>query len=450
MMINSVATGAVIALMEFELQPVLNCTEEQFQQKSSEILENNLRSVKAGYEFVRQNLKIKSSFTVPLSKNVQRKMLLTCSQAIALGAMASGLKFYSGYPMSPATSIMEFAASQAENYNIVFEQAEDEIAAINMVIGANFAGARAMTATSGGGFCLMAEALSLAGMTETPAVIIVGQRPGPSTGLPTRTEQADLNFVMHAGHGDFPRAVLAPGYPEQAVHLMGKAFNLADKYQMPVIVLSDQHLNDSYFTVDELDFEDIVIDRGRILSDQDLPSPHEYNRYAADDSGISPRILPGLTKAILYADSDEHTAAGHITESAAIRNQMMRKRMQKIIGVQQEIRPPKIYPNGQAELVLLGWGSTYGVIKEAVDQLNQNGNSAQMIHYSEIFPFNPQHVATEQLGKSKVVAVENNYTGQFANLFSKATGLSIDQRILKYDGRPFTSREILDQINYTH
>ena len=450
MMINSVATGAVIALMEFELQPVLNSTEEQFQQKSSEILENNLRSVKAGYEFVRQNLKIKSSFTVPLSKTVQRKMLLTGSQAIALGAMASGLKFYSGYPMSPATSIMEFVASHAEKYNIVFEQAEDEIAAINMVIGANFAGARAMTATSGGGFCLMAEALSLAGMTETPAVIVVGQRPGPSTGLPTRTEQADLNFVMHAGHGEFPRAVLAPGYPEQAVHLMGKAFNLADKYQIPVIVLSDQHLNDSYFTVDELDFEDIVIDRGRILSDQDLPSPHEYNRYTADDSGISPRILPGLTKAILYADSDEHTAAGHITESAAIRNQMMRKRMQKIIGIQQEIGPPKIYPNGQAELVLLGWGSTYGVIKEAVDQLNQNGNSAQMIHYSEIFPFNPQHVATEQLGKSKVVAVENNYTGQFADLFSKATGLSIDQRILKYDGRPFTSREILDQINYTH
>lgn len=448
-MINSVATGAAVALMDCELQPVLNCIKEQFQQKGSEILKNNLKSATAGYEFVQQNLKIKSSFTVPSAKTVRHKMLFTGSQAIALGAMASGLKFYSGYPMSPATSIMEFVASQAERYNIVVEQAEDEIAAINMVIGANFAGARAMTATSGGGFCLMVEALSLAGMTETPAVIVVGQRPGPSTGLPTRTEQADLNFVMHAGHGDFPRAVLAPGYPEQAVHLMEKAFNLADKYQIPVIVLSDQHLNDSYFTVDRLDFQDIVIDRGHILSDQDLPSPHEYNRYAASESGISPRILPGLTKAVLYADSDEHTAAGHITESATIRNQMMRKRMQKIKAIKREIGPPAIYPNGQAELALLGWGSTYGVIKEVVDQLNQNGNSAQMIHYSEIFPFNPQHVATEQLGKSKIIAIENNYTGQFANFFSTATGLSIDQKILKYNGRPFTSREILDQIKDT-
>mgnify|MGYP001107539347 CR=1 FL=1 len=448
-MINSVATGAAIALMDCELQPVLNCIKEQFQQKGSEILENNLRSATAGYEFVRQNLKIKSSIIVPPAKTVRRKMLLTGSQAMALGAMASGLKFYSGYPMSPATSIMEYVASQAARYNIVVEQAEDEIAAINMVIGANFAGARAMTATSGGGFCLMVEALSLAGMTETPAVIIVGQRPGPSTGLPTRTEQADLNFVMHAGHGDFPRAVLAPGYPEQAVHLMEKAFNLADKYQIPVIVVSDQHLNDSYFAVDRLDFQNIVIDRGRILSDQDLPSPLEYKRYAFSDSGISPRILPGLTKAVLYADSDEHTAAGHITESATIRNQMMRKRMQKMEGLQQEIGPPEIYPNGQAELALLGWGSTHGVIKEAVDRLNKNGILAQMIHYSEIFPFNPQHVATEQLGKIKIIAIENNYSGQFADYFSMATGLSIDQRILKYDGRPFTSREIFDQIKDT-
>jgi 2-oxoglutarate ferredoxin oxidoreductase subunit alpha len=449
-MINSVATGAAIALMDCELQPVLNCIKEQFQQKGSEVLENNQRSAAAGYDFVRQNFKLKSSLKVPPAKTVRRKMLLTGSQAMALGAMASGLKFYSGYPMSPATAIMEIVASQAARYNIVVEQAEDEIAAINMVIGANFAGARAMTATSGGGFCLMVEALSLAGMTETPTVIIVGQRPGPSTGLPTRTEQADLDFVMHAGHGNFPRAVLAPAYPEQAVHLMEKAFNLADKYQIPVIVISDQHLNDSYFTADELDIGDMAIDRGHILSDQDLPSPLEYKRYTFSDSGISPRILPGHTKAVLYADSDEHTAAGHITESATIRNKMMRKRMQKMEGLQQEIGPPEIYPDDQAKLALLGWGSTYGVIKEAVDRLNKNGIVAQMIHYSEIFPFNPQHVTAEQLGKIKIIAIENNYTGQFANFFSTATGLSIDQKILKYDGRPFTSREIVDQIKDTH
>jgi 2-oxoglutarate ferredoxin oxidoreductase subunit alpha len=407
---------------------------------------NNQKSATAGYEYVRRNLKVKPPFKVPSAKLVRRKMLLTGSQAMALGAMASGLKFYSGYPMSPATTIMEFVASQADKYKIVLEQAEDEIAAINMVIGANFAGVRAMTATSGGGFCLMVEALSLAGMTETPVVIVVAQRPGPSTGLPTRTEQADLNLVMHAGHGDFPRAILAPGYPEQAMHLMSKAFNLADKYQTPIIVLGDQHFGDAYFTVDELDFRNITIDRGHILTDQDLPSPLDYQRYAPSESGISPRILPGQTRAVLYADSDEHTADGHITESGAVRNQMMRKRMQKLEGLRREISPPEIYPDGEAEIVLLGWGSTHGVIKEAVDRLNQEGVAARMIHYSELFPFNARHVPIEELKKSKIIAVENNYTGQFADLFSQETGLSIDQRILRYDGRPFTPRDISDQI----
>jgi 2-oxoglutarate ferredoxin oxidoreductase subunit alpha len=348
--------------------------------------------------------------------------------------------------MSPATTIMEFVSSQADKYNIVLEQAEDEIAAVNMVIGAGFAGVRAMTATSGGGFCLMVEALSLAGMTETPVVIVVAQRPGPSTGLPTRTEQADLNLVMHAGHGDFPRAILAPGYPEQAMQLMSKAFNLADKYQTPVIVLGDQHFGDSYFTVDELDFRNITIDRGQILTNADLPSPRDYRRYAPSKSGISPRILPGQTRAVLYADSDEHTEEGHITESGAVRNQMMHKRMQKLEGLRREIGPPEIYPDGEAEIVLLGWGSTHGAIKEAVDSLNLEGVAARMIHYSELFPFNAGHVPMEELKKSKIIAVENNYTGQFADLFSQETGISVDQRILRYDGRPFTPRDICDQI----
>jgi 2-oxoglutarate ferredoxin oxidoreductase subunit alpha len=445
-MVNSVATGAAIALMDFALQPVLDCLQEQFHQKGSEIVENNQKSATAGYDFVRRNLKEQSPFKVSSAKSVGQKMLLTGSQAVALGAMASGLKFYSGYPMSPATAIMEFVSSNASKFNIVLEQAEDEIAAINMVIGASFAGARAMTATSGGGFCLMVEGLSLAGMTETPVVIIVAQRPGPSTGLPTRTEQGDLNFVLHAGHGDFPRAVLAPGNPMQALNLMSKAFNLADKYQTPIIVLGDQHFNDAYFTVDELDLRDITIDRGHILTDRELPPPYDYKRYALTESGISPRILPGFTRAVLYADSDEHTEDGHITESATVRNQMVRKRMQKLGGLRREIGPPEIYPAGEPELVLLGWGSTHGAIKEAVDELNQNEIAAQMVHYSELFPFNPRHMVTAGLGKAKIIGVENNFTGQFTDFFSKTTGLSIEQKILKYDGRPFTSREIIDQV----
>jgi 2-oxoglutarate ferredoxin oxidoreductase subunit alpha len=445
-MVNSVATGAAIALLDFELQPVLDCLQEQFEQKDAKKIEKNKESATAGYSFVRRNLKEKPPFSVPPAASVRKKMLINGSQALALGAMVSGLKFYSGYPMSPATSIMEFVSVHAAKYNIVLEQAEDEIAAINMVIGANFAGARAMTATSGGGFCLMAEALSLAGMTETPAVIIVAQRPGPSTGLPTRTEQADLNFVMHAGHGEFPRAILAPGHPSQGLHLVAKAFNLADTYQSPIIVLADQHFNDSFFTVDELDLSDISIDRGYILSEQELASPWDYRRYAPGKSGISPRILPGLTKAVVYADSDEHTEAGHITESASVRRQMMHKRMQKLEGVRREIDAPEIYPAGDAEIVLLGWGSTRGVIKEAVDRLNQDGTIAQMIHYSELYPFNPHHLEGEALRKAKIIAVENNFSGQFADFFSNETGLAVDQKILKFDGRPFTPREIIQQI----
>ena len=446
-MINAVATGATTALLDFELQPVLDGMQEQFQSRGAETVAKNQKCATAGYEFVRENRPKASVFSVPSANMSRQKMLLTGSQAMALGAMASGLKFYSGYPMSPATTIMEFVSTQAHKYNIVLEQAEDEIAAINMVIGANFAGARAMTATSGGGFCLMVEALSLAGMTETPAVIVVAQRPGPSTGLPTRTEQSDLNFVIHAGHGEFPRAILAPGHPAQAIRLMSKAFNLADRYQTPVIVLGDQHFNDAYFTVDELDLRGIRIDRGHILSAADLPSPQEYNRYAPSESGISPRILPGQTKAVLYADSDEHTEEGHITESAAVRNEMMRKRMQKLGGIGQEIGPPEIYPAGQAELVLLGWGSTYGVLKETVDILNQKGQTAQMIHYSELFPFNPQHIDIAALKKASICAVENNYAGQFADLFSQSTSLPVNQRILKYDGRPLTPGEIIDRIS---
>ena len=284
-------------------------------------------------------------------------------------------------------------------------------------------------------------------MWKPAAVIVVAQRPGPSTGLPTRTEQADLNFVIHAGHGEFPRAILAPGHPAQAVHLMSKAFNLADKYQTPVIVLCDQHFNDTFFTVDELDLRTITIDRGRILSDADLPAPHEYSRYAPGESGISPRILPGQTQAVVYADSDEHTEDGHITESGTVRNRMMRKRMLKLEGIGQEIGAPEIYPAGQAELVLLGWGSTYGVLKETVDLLNQQNMAVQMIHYSELFPFNPRHIDMAALKKASICAVENNYTGQFADLFSQSTGLPVNQRILKYDGRPFTPGEIIDRLN---
>jgi len=445
-MVNSVATGAALALLGYELQPLLDQVEEEFAAKGKEIVESNKNSASAGYRYVQDNFRGVSPYHIPPTPLTRKKLLLNGSQAMALGAICSGLKFYSGYPMSPSTPIMEFIASVLREYNIILEPAEDEIAAINMVIGASFAGVRAMTATSGGGFCLMVEGLGLAGMTETPAVVVIAQRPGPSTGLPTRTEQADLRFVIHASHGEFPRAVFAPGYPEQAFYLMGKAFNMAERYQTPIVVLGDQHFNDSYFTVDQLDLDQIKIDRGHILFGDSIPSGDAYQRYAWCESGISPRILPGHSGAVLYADSDEQTEAGHITESAEVREQMVRKRMMKLEGMRREMKQPEAYPSSNSNIVLIGWGSTYGAMKEAVDLLNREGLQTKMLHFSEIYPFPSKDFAQGIKENATFFAIENNYGGQFADLFSFETGISVSHKILKYDGRPFSPGEIVAQV----
>lgn len=445
-MTNTVATGAAFALLGFDLEPLLDRLEEEFAGKGKESVDKNKGCASAGYDHVLKGFKGHTLQKIPSAPFQKKKMLLNGSQAIALGAIFSGLKFYSGYPMSPSTPIMEFIASIAQEYNIIVEPAEDEIAAVNMAIGASFTGVRAMTATSGGGFCLMTEGLGLAGMTETPLVIVNAQRTGPSTGLPTRTEQADLRFVIHASHGEFPRAVFAPGTAEQAFYLMSKAFNMAEKYQTPIIVMGDQHLNDSYFTIDELDLDQIRINRRSILSHKRMTSPKDYRRYALDESGISPRILPGQTDAVLYADSDEHTETGHITERDDVRKQQMDKRMQKFKGMAKEIEPPEVYPEPKSDIVLLGWGSTYGAIKEAVDVMNRDGMKTQMVHFRDVYPFPPHDFLQKIARDTRVFAVENNFTGQFADLFSSQTGVPVFHKILKYDGRPFSPQEVVKEV----
>ena len=445
-MVNSVATGSAFALLGFDLTALLKRIEEEFGDKGAQIVEDNRRCALAGHRYVRENGKGVLGHKIPITALSKERLLINGSQAMALGAVCSGLKFYCGYPMSPSTGIMESVAAIAREYDIVVEPAEDEIAAVNMAIGASFAGVRAMTATSGGGFCLMVEGLGLAGMTETPLVIINAQRPGPSTGLPTRTEQADLQFVIHASHGEFPRAVFAPGNAEEAFYLVSKAFNIADKYQVPVIVMGDQHLNDSFFTIDKPDLSHIEIDRGNMLN-KDLPDARDhYRRYAWDDSGISPRILPGQSAAVQYADSDEHTEAGHITEDATVRKKLMEKRMRKLQGIQDTMGHPRVYPKTGSDIVLLGWGSTKGSIREAVDILNREGLKTQMLHFSEVYPFPSEGFPTALPNEARILAIENNYTGQFANLFHFETGLPIFQKILKYDGRPFSAREIVRRV----
>jgi 2-oxoglutarate ferredoxin oxidoreductase subunit alpha len=319
---------------------------------------------------------------------------------------------------------------------------EDEIAAMNMAVGAGYAGVRSMVATSGGGFALMVEGLALAGMTETPVVIVLGQRPGPATGLPTRTEQAELFFALHAGHGEFTRAVLAPADAADAFHAAVKAFNLAEKYQTPVFILTDHHLATSYYTVDRFELSQVKIERGSLISGDDT----DYKRHLVTESGVSPRALPGLGKALVVTDSDEHDEAGHMIEDAATRKQQVEKRLRKRDGMKQEITAPEFVGTDGAGLTLIGWGSTRGAIREAAEILGREGKKVNTLHFLQLWPFPSEGVMTalERAGKS--IVVEGNATAQLAALIRRETGRQVEGSILKYDGRPFSPGEIVDRL----
>ncbi len=376
--------------------------------------------------------------------NATKRMLLSGNEAIALGAMAAGCKFMAAYPMTPTTPIMEYLAAKAKDYGLVVVQAEDEIAAIHMAIGAGYAGVRAMTATSGGGFCLMVEGLGLAGMTETPIVIVEGQRAGPAIGLPTRTEQGDLEFIIHASHGEFPRAVLAPSTVEDAFWLTIKAFNLADKYQIPVILVTDHHLATCYSTVEKFDLSKIKIERGLLYNQGE---PANYKRHLITDSGISPRAFPMQGKSLVVTDSDEHDETGHPIEDAETRTRMMQKRMRKMKSLKQEISAPEIYGSSKPDVTLVSWGSTYGAAREAVDMLSRKKVSANLVNLIELWPFPTETMTRIMSSARKTYVIESNATGQLAHLMCAETGKKPTGNILKYDGRPITPEYIIRELS---
>ncbi len=445
-MANTVATGAVLGMLGMELDILLDIIKVTFKKKGEDIIKANIDAAMAGHDHAVKEC-IKCSFSAaPISKP---KMLIAGNDAIGLGAIASGCKFYAAYPMTPSTGIMEYVASKAKEYGIVIEQAEDEIAAINMALGASFAGVRAMTGSSGGGFALMVEGLSLSAMTETPIVIALAQRPGPATGFPTRTEQADLNFALYTAHGEFPRVIFTPGTPEQAFYLTNKAFDIAEKYQIPVIILTDQYLADSQWTFDNFDLSKIKYTDYRLRGDT-FKNLKQYKRHAFTDSGISPLGVPGDAKHLVVTDSDEHDEEGHIAEDAETRIKMVNKRLfKKLPLIQKEIEPPLIYGHSNPEIVISGWGSTYGVMKEAVDELSANWDIA-MLHFSEIYPFPPINKFNylKVLKNAKMtICVENNATGQFAKLMKAETGYTFNTLINRFDGRPFTVEQLLGEIN---
>lgn len=429
--VNSVACGVLAGLLDGDISILERLMREQF--KDPDIGEKNVLAVRSGYEIGKSNRTLPFKIT-PLSQ--KGRLLIDGGSAVGFGAIVAGCRFLSAYPMTPGTAVMNFLAGHSKRFNIVVEQAEDEIAAINMVLGASFAGVRSMVTTSGGGFALMVEGLSLAGMTETPCVIHIGQRPGPATGLPTRTEQGELLFVINAGHGEFPRYITAPRDAEDAFYKTIKAFNLADKYQIPSIILTDQFLIDSMTTIDSLDVKDIKIER-HIVTEPD----NNYARHLLTSSGISPRALPGTEGILVITDSDEHDEEGHITEDLEIRKNMVEKRLKRGEYLKEDVEEPVFFGDKDSSIVLTGWGSTYGILKEAVNRLTEEGISVSLLHFSDVYPLPDKTL--NSLRDKRFISVENNATGQLAQLIRRETGINITERILKYNGRPFTPSEIV-------
>ncbi len=440
-MANTVAAGAALSLLGAPFELFEKVIRRQFEGRGSTTTEQNLTAAKLGFKTVEG---AEFVYALKWTGEEPKGMLVNGSQSIALGALAGDCRFAAFYPMSPATGIMEYLASYQDRFPLVVEQAEDEIAAVNMIIGASFAGVRSITATSGGGFCLMTEGVGLAGITETPIVIVNGQRPGPATGLPTRTAQGDLHFVIRAGQDDFPRFVFAPGSPEEAFETAARAMTLAEKYQTPAIILVDQFFNDSLYLVGGRFCVPEEIER--FLVDEDsLDYAEEYKRYALTESGISPRVLPCMTKALVMASGNEHSEDGHLSEAISDRNNMVDKRAGKVTGMLSEMRAPKAY-HGEAKTLLIGWGSTEGIIREAVDLLRNDGVDAGSLHFCDLWPF-PSEAAYRALSKAeRLITIEQNSTGQFAQLLRQETGLTSSGNILKYDGRPFYPIEVFTKI----
>lgn len=427
---GSIAVGAALKLFGENLDQAETVFREAVREQYLEI---NLKAVQEGF-----------ALTQSRYKHIPGKfgdwMLISGSKALCLGALAAGLKFYSAYPMSPSTPILEYLAEKSREAGVVVEQAEDEIAGINMAIGASFAGARAMTGTSGGGFSLKVEALGLSGMAEVPLVVVDVQRPGPVTGLPTRTEQSDLKFVISASQGEFPRLVIALRDQEDAFYQTMRAFDIAERYQIPVILLSDQYLGDSTATVEPFDPAKISV----------VPVPGgewtgegEYLRYQYTEDGVSSRLLPGKARAFVSADSDEHDERGHITESAEVRNRMMEKRMGKLEKLREELVEPEFIGPKKFDTLLLGWGSLLGPITEAVELLNQGGKTKYAaLVFGDVYPL-PERLLRKKAAKAeRIVNVEQNYTGQLGQLIREATGIQCTDSVLRYDGRQISGGEI--------
>lgn len=448
LMRNTVALGVAIALSRYDFEVLGKVLADQFRAKGDKVVGENVASAQAGFDYVMEH------YPKELIRGLEGhicgapRRVMTGNHALALGALRAGMTVYTGYPMTPASPLLHWLVTKEEEFGIVAKQTEDEISAICMAIGASAAGARAMTGTSGGGFCLMTEALGLAGSAEVPLVVVEGQRPGPSTGLATRNEQADLFFVIHASQGEFPRAVLTPGDNEECFNAATLAFNLADRYQTPIIILGDRLVLEG--TRDSAGCEDldVTVDRGKLLVGEKARAhndEHGFKRYQVTPDGVSPRAALGSGGVVVTYNGNEHNEYGDTEEDAANRTAMVEKRMRKLEGLRREVPPPVRHGPEKPEATLVGWGSTKMPALEALRMLELEGATHRVayLHFPSVWPMDRDAVREKLEAGGRLVAVESNATGQLAELLARETGVRIADRVLRYDGRPITPQQII-------
>ncbi len=449
-MTNTVAFGASVALMDYDFEVVAAAIKEGFTGRKAALGELNVKAARYGYDYVQKNFQNGFAYELHPNPSQEKRMVIRGVQAVGIAKFRAGCAFQTYYPITPATDESEYLENHQKDYNIVVVQTEDEISAVLMAAGAAHAGVRAATSTSGPGFSLMAEGLGWAGHTEAPGpVIILYQRAGPSTGLPTRSEQGDLQFVLHAGHGEFPRMAVAPGDVAECFQDTFDAFNYAERFQMPVIVITDKFLASSYRTDKIFDTRDLKIDRGEMLTESDLASRGSYKRYEFTPLGISPRSIPGTRGGIFHTTGDEHDELGHITENSENRIKMMQKRMRKL-QLADELIPNEKKANffgpAQADVTLVGWGSTKGAILDGMEDLEADAIRCNFLQVRFMNPF-PTELVANYLSKAKrKVLIENNYTGQLGGLIREHTGIAMDYKVLKYNGRPFSQNEVYEGV----
>ncbi len=441
---NQVSLGAILALIDISLDTLGTVVKETFMPKGEKVVNLNSRAADLGYKYIKEKLNHSSPYTLEIVKH-KSKMLVTGNDAVFLGGVRAGCKFFAAYPMTPSSSILHAFASAENEYNIVTKHAESELAVINMAMGASFAGARSMVATSGGGFSLMNEGLSAAAMTETPIVVVLSQRPAPATGLPTWTEQGDMLFAIHAAHGEFLRVVMAPGDPQECFYMTGQAFNLAEKYQIPVIILLDKYLSENHFACEKFDPAKIKVDRGTLIADSSELAD-DYQRYEKTKDGVSARVVSGLEGGIHIANTDEHDPYGFSSDDPNNRKDMMDKRFNKIKKLVKDLHPPKIYGPPEAEITCWSWGSCKGPILEAMKTLNREQKKVNLVHFNLLYPFLIEPVMKIIKDSNRNVIIENNKTSQLGKLIMMNTGLKFNSRILKYSGRQFLPGEIVSGI----